>query len=72
MNLDIDSFGEVSVAACNFDDALNDKRRSKANKHLSVRIIAVALLFLAPALITFVLQFFNLNGTGIAGTCNIK
>ncbi len=49
-----------------------DDSMVKANKHLSVRIIAVALLFLAPALITFVLQFFNLNGTGIAGTCNIK
>ena len=49
-----------------------DDSMVKANKHLSIRIIAVALLFLAPAIITFVLQFFNLNGTGAAGTCNIN
>jgi|GEM_PF-3250739 len=45
---------------------------SKANKNFSTRLIAVALLFLIPAVITFILGLFNILGTGDAGTCGIN
>lgn len=52
----------------------NDEKQtmSKANKNFSTRLIAVALLFLIPALITFIVGLFNILGTGDAGTCGIN
>lgn len=50
----------------------DDKSMAKANKNFSTRLIAVALLFLIPAILNFVLGLFNILGTGDAGTCGIK
>lgn len=50
----------------------DEKSMAKANKNFSTRLIAVALLFLIPAILTFVLGLFNILGTGNAGTCGIK
>lgn len=50
----------------------DEKSMAKANKNFSTRLIAVALLFLIPAVLTFVLGLFNILGTGSAGTCGIK
>lgn len=50
----------------------DEKSMAKANKNFSTRLIAVALLFLIPAILTFVLGLFNILGTGNAGTCGIN
>ena len=50
----------------------DDKSMAKANKNFATRLIAVALLFLIPAVLNFVLGLFNILGTGDAGTCGIK
>lgn len=50
----------------------DDKSMAKANKNFATRLIAVALLFLIPAVLNFVLGLFNILGTGSAGTCGIK
>lgn len=50
----------------------DEKSMAKANKNFSTRLIAVALLFLIPAILTFVLGLFNILGTGSAGTCGIQ
>jgi hypothetical protein len=50
----------------------DEKSMAKANKNFSTRLIAVALLFLIPAILTFLLGLFNILGTGNAGTCGIK
>ena len=48
-----------------------DDSMVKANKHLTIRMIAVALLFLIPAILSFILSLFNIQGVGEAGTCGI-
>ena len=50
----------------------DEKSMAKANKNFSTRLIAVALLFLIPAILTFVLGLFNILGSGTAGTCGIN
>ncbi len=50
----------------------DEKSMAKANKNFSTRLIVVALLFLIPAILTFVLGLFNILGTGAAGTCGLK
>jgi len=50
----------------------DEKSMAKANKNFSTRLIAVALLFLIPAILTFILGLFNILGTGNAGTCGIN
>ena len=49
----------------------DDKSNEKANKRFSTRLIVLALLFLIPAILTFVLNLFNIQGTGENGTCGI-
>ena len=49
----------------------DDKSNEKANKRFSTRLIVVALLFLIPSVLTFVLKLFNIQGTGENGTCGI-
>lgn len=49
----------------------DDKSNEKANKRFSTRLIVVALLFLIPSVLTFVLNLFNIQGTGDNGTCGI-
>lgn len=48
-----------------------DKSNEKANKRFSTRLIVVALLFLIPAVLTFVLNLFNIQTAGDNGTCGI-
>lgn len=43
----------------------------KANSHLAIRLIAVALLFLLPALITFILALSGVDGAAESGTCGL-
>lgn len=50
----------------------DEKSMANANKRFSTRLIAVALLFLIPAILTFVLGLFNILGSGTAGTCGIN
>lgn len=49
----------------------DDKSNAKANKRFSTRLIVLALLFLIPSVLTFVLKLFNIQGTGDNGTCGI-
>jgi len=49
----------------------DDKSNEKANKRFSTRLIVLALLFLIPSVLTFVLKLFNIQGTGENGTCGI-
>lgn len=49
----------------------DDKSNEKANKRFSTRLIVLALLFLIPSVLTFILKLFNIQGTGENGTCGI-
>lgn len=49
----------------------DDKSNEKANKRFATRLIVLALLFLIPAVINFVLNLFNIQGSGDNGTCGI-
>jgi hypothetical protein len=48
-----------------------DNSNSKTNKRFSTRLIVLALLFLIPAVLTFILKLFNIQGVGESGTCGI-
>lgn len=50
----------------------DEKSMAKANKNFMTRLIAVALLFLIPSILTFVLGLFNILGLGGSGTCGIN
>ncbi len=49
----------------------DDKSNEKANKRFTTRLIVLALLFLIPSVINFVLNLFNIQGSGDNGTCGI-
>lgn len=50
----------------------DEKSMAKANKSFATRLIAVALLFLIPAILEFILGLFNVLGSGVSGTCGVK
>ena len=49
----------------------DEKSMSKANKNMMTRIIAVALLFLIPAILNFALGLFDVYGSD-TGTCGVE
>ena len=57
----------VKATASSKDDNI-----AAANKNFSKRLLSVALLFLAPTIITFVLQLLNIGTTAANPSCGLN